>query len=411
MRNLGCLLGVVFSFLSVAEAGAANFVHLDTIAASDAAANDEFGGFSSDGVAVSTDGSTLLVASWLDDCAAGSDCGSAYVFKRTPGGWVQQAKLTAPDASPGDRFMAVALSGDGSLALVGAYGANCTGGGLDCGAVYSFVRNGTAWSFQQKLTASDGSVGDTFGIALDISSDGTVALVGAHQDSCGAFFGCGAVYAFERSGGVWTERQKLRGDPASSTFFGGEVVLSGDGTTALIDGDVFGGLVAARAYVFTRHNGVWSFQTKLEPLGSPFVFAFNMEVSADGNVALVHQEEPHSLYVFTRTGTVWSLETQLFDSTGDGELSGTFALSDDGRTVAALRFCNNTPCQAATLVFRRDWETWRLEQSLSQIGTVDLSGDAKVLLLGDAQASCASGSSCGVAHVFGRSPRWKTSTP
>ena len=414
MRNLCCFLGAVLCFLAVAEAGAANFVLKDTITAADVAAQDEFGGRSGNATSVSSDGSTLLVTSGRGDCAAGPDCGAAYVFVRTGEGWVQQAKLTGPDSAPGDLLSRVALSGDGNMALLGASNADCAAG-ADCGAVYFFVRDGTAWSFQQKLTASDASASDFFGGAVGISNDGTVALVGAFQVECGALSACGAVYAFERSGGVWTETQKLSGDPAFQSYFGGVLALSGDGGTALINGDVFGGILSGRAYVFVRSGGVWSFQTKLAPLGLPLVFAFTLEVSADGNTALVYEDnfspDPDFVYVFTRTGTMWSLETRIPVFANISNATSTVALSDDGETavIKDQRVCSGGTCRVGH-VFRRHQGQWSPVQELItppnfvdffNDGSVDISGDAQTVLIADPGAPCASGPSCGVAHIFG----------
>lgn len=61
--------------------------------------------------AISGDGNTLLVGSAVDANGAGA----AYIFERTPLGWVQQGKkLTGP---PGFGA-AVALSADGNTALI-----------------------------------------------------------------------------------------------------------------------------------------------------------------------------------------------------------------------------------------------------------------------------------------------------
>ena len=49
--------------------------------------------------------------------------------------------------------------GDGNTVVVGAPGDN-TAAGEDAGSAYVFVRSGTFWSQQAKLTASDGVVGD-----------------------------------------------------------------------------------------------------------------------------------------------------------------------------------------------------------------------------------------------------------
>jgi hypothetical protein len=59
----------------------------------------------------------------LGDDGRGSDSGSAYVFTRSGSSWTQQAKLTASDGAGGDSFgWSVAVSGDGSIAVIGAYG-------------------------------------------------------------------------------------------------------------------------------------------------------------------------------------------------------------------------------------------------------------------------------------------------
>ena len=45
------------------------------------------------------------------------------------------------------------------------------------GSAYVFVRSGTSWSQQQKLTANDGAAHDGFGYSVAISGD--TVVVGA----------------------------------------------------------------------------------------------------------------------------------------------------------------------------------------------------------------------------------------
>src|SRR5262245_10201859 len=81
---------------------------------------------------------------------------------------------------------------------------------------------------QQKLTAGDGEDGDFFGWAVAI--DGDTAIIGAPQGD-GAFgnsdfYDPGAAYVFTRTGGVWTQTQKLTGgtfDPGD--HFGNAIAL------------------------------------------------------------------------------------------------------------------------------------------------------------------------------------------
>ena len=100
-----------------------------------------------------------------------SSQGSAYVFVLSGTTWSQQAELTASDGAPGDEFgTSVAISGD--TVVIGAENKN-----NGQGAAYVFVRNGTVWNQQQKLTASNGAFTDFFGWSVAV--DGDTALVGA----------------------------------------------------------------------------------------------------------------------------------------------------------------------------------------------------------------------------------------
>src|SRR4029079_6711032 len=90
--------------------------------------------------------------------------GSAYVFVRSGTSWSQQAKLTASDAATGDAFGRNGVGISGDTVVVGAP-FDDTGAGSDAGSAYVFVRSGTSWSQQQKLTAGDAAAGDTFGIS------------------------------------------------------------------------------------------------------------------------------------------------------------------------------------------------------------------------------------------------------
>ena len=58
-------------------------------------------------------GNTIVVGATLDDTGAGSDSGSAYVFKFDGTSWVEVNKLTASDSTAADHFgSAVAIDGD-----------------------------------------------------------------------------------------------------------------------------------------------------------------------------------------------------------------------------------------------------------------------------------------------------------
>src|SRR5439155_26825962 len=94
-------------------------------------------------------GSTAAVS--RDTAVIGVPNGStAYVFVRSGGVWTQQATLLADDA-PGARNFGSAVGISGNTVVVGA--PHDAAAGPDAGAVYVFVREGTNWSHQTKLTA------------------------------------------------------------------------------------------------------------------------------------------------------------------------------------------------------------------------------------------------------------------
>jgi hypothetical protein len=169
-----------------------------------------------------------------------SQTGAAYVFVRAAT-WLQQAKLTASDAAAGD-FFGNSVAFSGSTAVVGAMNKN-----NQAGAAYVFVRSGTTWTQQAKLTASDGITGDEFGSSVALS--GSIAVVGAP----GKVNFVGAAYAFVRSGTTWLQRAKV-------------------GATDTVGADDFGASVA----VFSRPAGtiaVVGAPTKAANTGAAYVFS------------------------------------------------------------------------------------------------------------------------------------------
>jgi hypothetical protein len=151
-----------------------------------------------------------------DNSAPGA--GAAYVLARGGPAWSQQAYVKASNTGADDFFGAsVALSADGSALVVGALGedsaATCVGGDQadgsadDAGAAYVLARGGPAWSQQAYVKASNTDAGDFFGASVALSADGSILAVGApREDSAATGVGgdpaddtassAGAVYVF-----------------------------------------------------------------------------------------------------------------------------------------------------------------------------------------------------------------------
>ncbi|HJP00554.1 MAG TPA: FG-GAP repeat protein [Planctomycetota bacterium] len=260
------------------------------------------------GTSVSVSGDTLVVGAYLDD-DGGSFSGSAYVFVRSGTTWSQEAKLTASDDAAGDMFgLSVSISGD--TAVVGA--SRDDDFGSDSGSAYVFVRSGTTWSQEAKLTASDAAAGDWFGHSVSV--DGATAVVGSpYRDNWGL---PGSAYVFVRSGTTWIQEGKLiANDGAAGDRFGHSVSVSGE--TTLVGApydDVNPMSDCGSAYVFGRSGTDWIQEYKFigSDAGQADEIGYSVSLSHDKAIVSAHRSDDSSwfstgaAYVFERNGANWA---------------------------------------------------------------------------------------------------------
>ncbi len=219
-------------------------------------------------VAVSADGNTAIVGGPSDNRTTGA----AWVFTRSSDGWTQQGnKLVGSGAGepalPPGQGMCVAVSADGKTAIVGGWRTE---------GAWVFTRSGSVWTQQGKKLIGTGAVGNARqGMSVALSTDGNTAIVGGWSDNSktGAawvFTRSGAIWT--------QQGKKLVGtDALGSARQGMSVALSADGNTAIVGGPgdnpwdrsvPFGLGAAGAAWVFTRSGGVWTQQNKLVSTGA-----------------------------------------------------------------------------------------------------------------------------------------------
>ena len=287
------------------------------------------------GRAVAISGDTIVVGAPGDDDGQDRvdiDAGSVLVFVRSGGAWVVQADLAPTEPRLGGRFgQAVAVSGN--TLLVGEPGGGDPAVGP--GAAYAYVRSGSTWTLQQKLEADVPGISDYFGRSVALSGD--TALVASSGTTC----------VFTRAGSVWTQQATL---PHGTGAFGDEatrsLALSVD--TAVISNTQDESLTGA-AWVYTRSGGVWTEQQKLTASDAAQGEQFGTSVTLAGDTALVGDavdttaagERAGSVYVYTRSAGVWSQRQKLTSSdAAEGDHFG-WALSFSGNTAAiGAPFCD-----------------------------------------------------------------------
>lgn len=364
----------------------------------------------------------------------------------------QQAYIKASNTGPEDRFgCSVAVSGD--TAIVGAFleDSNATGvngnGNNDlaanAGAAYVFVRNGTAWTQQAYLKASNTAANDQFGFSVAISGD--IAVVGANlEDSAStgvngvqsdnSVTSSGAAYVFVRSGTTWTQQAYLKAsNTGANDFFGASVAVSGeviavgahleDSAATGIDGDGTNNAAtdSGAVYAFERQGSTWvpMGYIKASNTGASDQFGSSVALSMGTLVVGASNEDSNALgvngnqlndgagnagaaYVFVRSGATWiqqaylkASNTGLFDEFGhDVAISGDTILvgarqEDSGATgVNGDQASNSVGDSGAAYVFVRNGGTWQQQAYLKASNTgvndqfgfsVSISGNSAVV--------------------------------
>ena len=222
------------------------------VKASNTGTNDTFGAavaISSNTVAVAAiieaSGSAGINGNQFDNSASGA--GAVYVFTRSGTAWSQEAYIKASNPETEDVF-GFGLALDGNTLAVGAFHEDSGSVGVngnqsdntlaDSGAAYVFFRNGTTWSQQAYLKASNSHSNDLFGISVAVQGDNLVVSASNESSNAtgvngsqtnSAALGSGAAYLFRRSGTNWSQSSYIKpSNTGANDSFGTDVAISGE---------------------------------------------------------------------------------------------------------------------------------------------------------------------------------------
>ncbi|ACV12339.1 quinoprotein (ISS); K06485 integrin alpha 6 [Halorhabdus utahensis DSM 12940] len=324
--------------------------------------------------------------------------------------------LTADDGGTGDNFgHEVAVSADGSTVLVGASRAD-TPDGTETGAAYVFERTDGSWTQNGKLVPETIEEKSMFGFGVALSADGRTAVVGCAFDERRETRPSGAVYVFERVDGEWIQRARLiedmAADPADRSAaytdaLGESVAVSADGETVLAGapfhavsgssgappvsgGSDFENLVASvwnpigpapgAAFVFERSDGEWHQTAKFatgEWQGQSHVGSA-VALTADGSKAFVASQGRSSVSVFERVDGSWTEASALpIDDDVFLRRDGVIGISTDGTTAVTGDY------GGPAAVFEWADCEWTRSATLEASPTEDPWSNANVALSGD----------------------------
>ena len=313
---------------------------------------------------------------------------AAYAFVRQGTSWSLETTLGSSNLEIGDNF-GFSVAADGDTLVVGAYAEDSSAAGVNgnqasnatqnSGAAYVFVRDGTTWSQQAYLKASNPGADDNFGVSVAISGD-TLVVSAPNEDSNATGVdgeqgnnlasGSGAVYVFVRQGTTWSQQAYLKAsNTAPFDGFGGSVTVSGDTVVVAatgedssatgVNGDQANNAASAAGalYVFTRDGTTWGQEAyvKASNTGANDNFGFSLSLAGDvlvvgatgedSNATGVNGDESNNglgasgaAYLFRRDGTTWCQTAYLKASvTNANDFFGTSVVTDgDELAVGAL---------------------------------------------------------------------------
>jgi hypothetical protein len=233
----------------VFEATLASAVQSAVLWPSDVFLQDAFG------AAVALDGDTIVVGCPGDDDGA-FGAGSAYVFERFLGTWIQTAKLQSSTPSLAASFGSSVAIGDDWIAVGAPFDSRAASFG---GSLSLFERVGGSWLSRAEVlgAAPNGRLGTAVSIQADRLAVGEPGRSSGH------------VRVLERSAGVWTEQADLTPTGASAQAeFGAALDLAGGTLLVGARSDAVVAEAAGSAYLFGLSAGTWQLHQRLE-LPSP----------------------------------------------------------------------------------------------------------------------------------------------
>lgn len=303
---------------------------VDSLVQSDPDTFDNFGN------AVAIDGDVAVVGASTKSYAGLNYAGAVYVYRRIGGVWSEEAKLTVPVPEIHDNF-GTAVAIDGDVIVVGApdFPVSSFNG---TGRAWVFRRIAGTWTMEQELVPSMASGDGASGRAVAI--DGNTIVV---TTASWPLFSPRIAVIFEHNGSSWVQTDSISTPVGMS--FASEVRLHGDRLAIDSPDESENGIPEVGAvYLYERQGGVWNqvrrfsspFPSDGEWFGSGFDFEDDLFVAGAANASFQGQVGAGVLYAFRESGGVWQLEAEIEASlpTGGAGLGSVVAV-DAGNILSS----------------------------------------------------------------------------
>ena len=373
-------------------------------------------------------------------------------------GWSQlggdiSLNITSPDYSE----HTIALSGDGSIVVVGTYSGYSEYGTSKTtifrAVVFQYQSGSSSWSQLGGIITQE-ATSDLFGSSVALSNDGfTVAIGAPSNDVGGAINNTGHVRVFRYSASKtvanttdpsptfgpigWNRLGTDLDGLVSADYLGWSVALSSDGNTVACGAPFGNGAVAEpgniRVFRYTSGTNTWAAMGAIiEGNAISQQIGATLALSADGTILATsnYRSGTGSTGLFVRTykfdGSAWGILGSDFTKTPSGSTIGLpVSLSSDGTILAIGSFVNDGTstdvnnnigcvdvyqCPAGSSTWTQIGNTILGETAGDGSGmSVSLSGDGSILAIGSTQNDGTStniNNNCGQVRVYNRDVRF-----
>lgn len=278
-----------------------------------------------------------------------------------------ELKVSGSDTAGGDQFGSAAAV-DGAFAVVGAPDADDLSiPASHSGEAYVYLRSGSAWSEQQKLTSDDAGQHDHFGSSVAISSD--VIVIGTpFHDHGGNDFGSAYVFRFDPDSFLWQQEQELTASDANADDrFGSSVSVSG--SVIAVSAPTFDGIGSVYVFRYDAAKMTWVEEQKLTASDGGPDDSFGRAVSTSGDFVMVgapnYNSSAGAVYVYFWDGSSWIEQQKLALPDGPGQLGLSVAVKEDMAIAGAPQEYVDDVQTGSAHVFRLSGQSWVQEAILA----------------------------------------------
>ena len=231
------------------------------------------------------------------------DVGTVYIYRRNDTSWTQEAVI-APGMSDVSSYAegkfgySVKLSESANKIVIGspAY----VGEGNLYGSVLIYSRSNADWTLEKSIRSDQISassilgvelIGASFGIDVDISSDGLTVLIGAYAAKVNNVSGAGAGFIYENKSESWELTGVLKNSSDLADHLGYSVALGSGGTRVIIGAYLTQETpkYSGKVFIFDKEGEEWVMKKELRSL-TPVVgdkFGYSVTLDSSGNHLLV----------------------------------------------------------------------------------------------------------------------------